>query len=183
MSKIRVEQSLRTRVALVCALLTSLCLPQFVRAKPSSFFDEDFGNRGVVFTDFGGRYDQAGSVIVQGDGRIVVGGSSSPVGNQLPADFALARYNADGTLDQSFSGGTILTNFGADEVLHALAQQKDGKIVAVGTSTKELEADFALARYNQDGTLDGSFGQNGKVKTDLSGSLEAAYGVTIQSDD
>src|SRR5437867_3015943 len=81
------------------------------------------GSGGVVITDFAGRDDEAQGVALQADGKIVVVGTS---GN----DFAIARYNADGTLDTTFgSGGKITTDLGATEGAFAVIIQPDGKIV------------------------------------------------------
>ena len=101
------------------------------------------------------------------NGEIVAGGYSF-------GDFALARYDPDGTLDRSFgSGGKVTTDFsgsGSFEIAFAIAIQSDGKIVATGPSDASGSYDFALARYNSNGTLDASFGSAGIVMTDFSGS-------------
>src|SRR5205085_6356209 len=97
--------------------------------------------------------------------------------------FALARYNSDGTLDATFgSGGKVTTVFGTNgAVALALALQPDGKIVAAGV-TASSTSNFALARYNTNGTLDTSFGSGGKVTTNFSGGNDYARGVAIQAD-
>jgi hypothetical protein len=66
-----------------------------------------------------------------------------------PHDFALARYNADGSLDAIFSGdGKVTTDFAGDEdQARAVAIQTDGKIVAAGGAVVSGTRDFALARY------------------------------------
>src|SRR5207245_5340246 len=96
--------------------------------------------------------------------------------------FALARYNADGTLDPSFGGGgRVLTNFAGRDEASALALQSDGKIVVAGFSGAGGRQDFAVARYNPDGSLDPSFGSGGRVLTDFGGDDEAAA-LALQSD-
>src|SRR5262249_52243490 len=82
-----------------------------------------------------------------------------------PDDFAVARYNPDGTLDTSFSGdGKLVTDFGGDDVARAVAIQDDGKIVVAGYSVPgPYQEAVALARYNADGTPDLAFGTGGKV--------------------
>src|SRR5438552_9498231 len=98
------------------------------------------------------------------------------------ADFALARYNADGSLDLTFgSAGRVVTDFGGDDTAFALAVQSDGKIVVAGVSTGGVSMDFALARYDSDGTLDGTFGSGGQVVTDLGGQDEA-FALVVQPD-
>ena len=142
--------------------------------------DTTFGVGGRVVTDLGGD-EAAIAVAIQPDGRIVVAGSA---GNGSDADFALARYLDDGTLDPSFGlGGHVLTDFGSgDDVAHALALQPDGAIVASGEASNGSDADFAVARYLDDGTLDLHFGVGGLVRTDFGGHIDRAYGVALQSD-
>ncbi|MEV6977549.1 calcium-binding protein [Kitasatospora sp. NPDC093806] len=137
--------------------------------------DNGFGPGGKVTTDFDGGADAARAVAVQGDGRIVAAGYTG--GNTGNYDFALARYTATGALDTGFSSdGKVTTTFGGVEFAHALALQPDGKIVAAGYTGN----DFALARYNSAGNLDGGFDTDGKVTTDFGGS-EIVYGVAVQA--
>src|SRR5215468_11669588 len=89
-------------------------------------------------------------------------------------DFALARYNTNGTLDTTFgTSGKVTTDFaGADDMPSepsAVALQSDGKIVVVGQTLVGGFNNFALARYNGNGTLDTSFGTSGRVTTDFAG--------------
>src|SRR5262245_24661714 len=144
--------------------------------------DPTFGTGGKVTTDLqGSSQDDGQAVAVQADGKIVVAGSFQGI------DFAVVRYNADGTLDATFgTGGKVITNFGpgfTTDAAQDLAIQSDGKIVVVGSSTNSVGTDFAVARYNADGTLDASFGTGGLVTTNFGGtSLDAAQGVAIQAD-
>jgi uncharacterized delta-60 repeat protein len=135
--------------------------------------DPSFGSGGKATTDFGG-FDAASALAVQPDGRIVAAGRSGS------GDFALARYNADGSLDSTFgSGGKLTTDFGGFDGALAVALQTDSKIIAVGGGG--TGSDFALARYNADGSPDTSFGSGGIVPTDFGG-FEAATAVAIQGD-
>jgi len=150
------------------------------RYNPNGTLDSSFGTGGIVTTDFAGN-DVAFTVTLQVDGRLVVAGG---VGTGLTgsSDFALARYNADGSLDTSFgTGGRITTDFGAGEQANALAIQTDGRIVAAGNTGGFFAADFALARYNSNGSLDPSFGSGGKVTSDFGGS-DKAQAIAIQTD-
>ena len=108
--------------------------------------DTSFGVGGKVLTDFGGLEDVGVSLAVQSDSRIVVAGQSNTGGNY---DFALARYNASGTLDATFgAGGKVLTDFGGSyDRGDSVAVQGDGKIVVAGQSNAGGADDFALARY------------------------------------
>jgi uncharacterized delta-60 repeat protein len=122
-----------------------------------------------------GGTDMAYSVAIQSDGKLVVAGKND-------SDFAIARYNTDGSLDTSFSGdGKQTTDFGGSDYIQSIAIQSDGKIVAVGAKFY-AGFDFAMARYNTDGSLDTSFDSDGKVTTDFGNFSDVASGVAIQSD-
>lgn len=126
--------------------------------------DRSFGDQGLITTAVGHVGDQAHALVVQPDGKIVVGGSSS---NSADLDFAVIRYNPDGTLDPSFnSDGMVTTAVGrGDDEISALAVQDDGRILAAGYSVNGTARDFALVRYNVDGSLDPDFGREGMVVT------------------
>ena len=121
--------------------------------------DTSFGTRGVVTTDLGGS-ESARAVAVQPDGKVVVAGDYRTSSGTLHQGFALARYNADGSLDTSFgTGGKVVTSLWASD-LHGLALQADGRIVVVARAAASVGQDyhFAVARYNANGTLDAGFG-------------------------
>jgi uncharacterized delta-60 repeat protein len=149
-----------------------------VRYNPDGSLDASFAG-GKVVTDFSGN-DSIYDLALQNDGKIVaVGYGNFDPNASRSADFALARYNPDGTLDTSFAGGKVALDFaGAQDYGRSVAIQADGKIVVAGHSNGK----FAVARYNTNGTLDSSFGSSGKLTTNLSNTLEAAYAVAIQSD-
>src|SRR5207248_638470 len=96
------------------------------------------------------------AVAVQTDGKIVAAGSATFNNN---SDFAVARYNPDGSLDPSFgSGGIVFTDIGSNnDQINAIALQGDGRIVVAGI----YAGDFALARYCPNGLLDRTFGNGG----------------------
>jgi uncharacterized delta-60 repeat protein len=146
--------------------------------------DTTFGNNGKVTTDFNGLSDNGRSVAQQQrDGKIVVAGYLDSSGGNI--DFALSRYNSDGSLDTTFgNNGKVTTDFNsAVDYGYDLTLQSDGKIVVAGSVFNASSGnDFALSRYNRDGSLDTAFGTNGKVTTDFSGSGDTAYSVTLQND-
>jgi uncharacterized delta-60 repeat protein len=150
------------------------------RITRSGLPDPSFAGDGEVTTDFGGS-DQARSVAIQPDGKILVGGTSN-VGGEF--QFALARYTRSGALDRSFgTGGKVLTDFGVQANLAGVAIQKDGKIVAAGqVQSAGTGPDIALARYTKKGSLDRSFGTDGKVVTDLGSQEGAGAAPAIQKD-
>ena len=140
--------------------------------------DLSFDSDGKVTTDFG-DIDGAYDVVLQPDGKIIVAGTGA-----TGAAFILARYNSNGTLDNTFDvDGKQSTVFGGKgDFGHSVALQSDGKIVLAGyTTILGVRKDFALARYDNNGTLDNSFGTGGKVK-DSAGFENTAYALAIQSD-
>src|SRR5215831_11638481 len=154
------------------------------RFNSNGTLDTNFGTGGKVITDFGVSAD-AMSVAVQPDGKIVVGGSANLDGGY---NFELVRYNNNGTLDATFgTGGIVTTTFGVPQqgfsfaLAYSLALQQDGKIVLAGESTINGDRDFALARYNTNGTLDQSFGTGGRVTTTF-GQNDVAFSVAVQPD-
>jgi uncharacterized delta-60 repeat protein len=143
---------------------------------PDTAFDGD----GQVTTQIGSGNDRAYALALQADGKMVVAGYSHGAND----DFALARYNADGSLDTTFDGdGKVTTPIGAgDDQVYALAVQKDGKIVAAGLTWNGSNDDFALARFNQDGSLDTTFDGDGIVTTPIGSSGDAAYALALTKD-
>ena len=154
------------------------------RYNPDGTLDTSFSGDGKQTTDFGlGEGAQATGLAIQGDGKIVIVGSAGAT--NISQDFALARYNADGSLDTSFSGdGTQTTDLGGTNVASGVAIQGDGKIVAVGEAEPGTSGDdFALARYNPNGSLDTTFSSDGKQTTDFGfGADDAANGIAVQGD-
>src|SRR5262249_19411278 len=144
-----------------------------------------FGTGGIVTTafDFPGSFDRVFTIVRQPDGKFVAVGSTII---NLFANFAVARFNANGTLDASFgTGGMVTTGFGVSAEATSVALQADGKIVAAGFANLDGADDFALVRYNSNGTLDPSFGTGGKVTTAFLSqgfSGAQAFSVTIQPD-
>ncbi len=143
--------------------------------------DSSFGLNGIVITDFNSNSDEASSILVQDDGKIVVGGSSrDPSLNAVAGAFALVRYNENGTEDPTFKKSN--TSFGGRAAwINAIVFQKDGKIIASGASNENYKYRGAIVRYNSDGTLDNSFTNGGKILEDLGQSLQF-YSMAIQQD-
>jgi uncharacterized delta-60 repeat protein/uncharacterized repeat protein (TIGR01451 family) len=140
-----------------------------------------FGTDGVVETDFFGGHDAANAITPDQRSRIVAAGSASTA--DRGTDFAVARYNPNGTLDSTFGqGGKATTDFfGGNDGARGVAVQLDGKIILSGFATNGTERLFTLARFNETGNLDQAFGAGGKVVLDL-GSTSEAFKVVLQSD-
>jgi uncharacterized delta-60 repeat protein len=150
------------------------------RYLPDGNLDPSFGTGGKVTTPFGGQ-DHGRALALLPGGKLLVAGYTNAGGNY---DFALARYNPDGSLDLTFDGdGKLTTPFGpGDDFATAVAVQADGKILVSGQSFNGTNNDFALARYNPDGSLDPTFGGEGRVTTDFGTADEVSYGLAVQPD-
>src|SRR5438034_7806732 len=150
--------------------------------------DTTFGRGGKVRTDFPGLAAVPSAVVIQSDGKIVVAGGAFPQFT-FAGNFEVVRYNPNGSLDRSFgNGGIVTTTFPQGSYAFDVALQPDGKIIAAGTVFVDFipgepsNTDFALARYNPDGTPDATFGSGGQVTTDFVGMEDDAFSVLIQSD-
>jgi uncharacterized delta-60 repeat protein len=158
-----------------------------VRYRSNGNLDRSFGMDGKVTTDVASINERALALAVQADGRLVAAGVTGEAGLSVTgADFALVRYRSNGILDRSFgTGGKVTTDFtgssGGDRA-NALVGQADGKLVAAGFAGGPAGTDFALARYNPDGTLDASFGTAGRVTTDFTGDVDIANALAVQAD-
>jgi uncharacterized delta-60 repeat protein len=163
-----------------CGVFSNDPSPTPAPANTPGSLDATFGTGGKVTTAIGTRENYAYSVVIQSDGKIVAAGHSSNGSNY---DFALARYNADGSLDTTFgTGGTVTTAIGTgNDYVYSVAIQSDRKIVVAGSAGYGSHDDFALARYNADGSLDTTFGTGGKVTTAI-GMWASAHSIAIQSD-
>jgi uncharacterized delta-60 repeat protein len=151
------------------------------------------GAAGVVDTSFAGGHvvtpvdageDYANTVVVQADGKVIVAGSSSSnVGTRI----SLVRYQRDGSVDTTFgTAGKVITAVGTkgNDSAAAIALQRDGKIVVAGASDQAgTGLDFAVLRYNADGSLDATFGNAGKRTVDFAGDADRAWALLIQADD
>jgi len=145
--------------------------------------DTTFSVDGMVNTGFGsGKNDVAFDLAIK-SGKIMVAGHTCSSSN-TNCDFALARFNSNGTLDTTFSNdGKVTTNFVGDDFGRAVAIQGNGKIVVAGRPSFLNNCRFLLARYNTNGSLDTTFSGDGKVITNFPpGSSCGARGMKIQSD-
>lgn len=160
-------------------LLLLICAnPFFAQTK----LDKFFGTNGIVSTSIGQNGAIGQSIVIQNDGKVLVAGYSSNQG--LYYDFALVRYNNDGTVDKSFGKeGKVMTDIGGfSDYGRSMALQADGKILLAGSSTNGKNSDFALVRYNMDGSIDMEFGKEGKVVTAIGSSNDYAKSIVLQKD-
>src|SRR5919204_7019880 len=161
------------------------------RYNPDGTLDGSFGSGGIVTTAVapGDNFDTASSIGIDRAGKIVAGGIARSGG--FAFDWALVRYNPDGSLDNSFgAGGKVTTNVGpgnTDDDQEELVIGSTGKILiggSVAPTALGVDSDFAVARYNDDGTLDGSFGGGGIVTTNTAAANgdDEIFEIALQSD-
>jgi uncharacterized delta-60 repeat protein len=153
-----------------------------VRLDSNGAFDATFGGGdGAVFTDIGPGADRAHCVAIQPDGKIVTAGSSYNGSND---NFALIRYTSGGSVDATFSSnGHVVTPIGSgNAVARSVAIQSDGKILVAGHSDNGMNDDFALTRYNSDGSLDTTFGGGDGISTvDFNSGNDVSYSLTLDN--
>ena len=173
----------KVQMKIVFKITILLMFPFILVGQPGSL-DNTFGTGGIVKTPFAGGA-QAFSVALQSDGKIVVGGNAvNAAGTDI--DFGIARYNTNGSLDNSFNTtGKLTTDItGSSDLFFSVAIQPDGKILGLGYSWNgSSQQDFSLVRYNSNGTLDLTFDSDGIVLTDIaSNSPYYGYAMTLQPD-
>ncbi|MGB5025640.1 MAG: T9SS type A sorting domain-containing protein [Saprospiraceae bacterium] len=139
--------------------------------------DPTFDNDGIVTTSIGSGNDQGNTVRIQSDGKIVVAGNS---GNNL----AIARYNENGSLDNTFgTGGIVTTNIGCANASGSdFIIQRDGKYLIGGYCGIFPRYDFALTRYHINGAIDNAFGINGTAITPILNAGDQGLAIAIQND-
>ncbi|MBI1862108.1 MAG: hypothetical protein HYR96_14435 [Deltaproteobacteria bacterium] len=152
------------------------------RYLPNGTLDASWGSgQGRVYTSIGPYNDNAYAVTLQGDGKVLVAGSSS---NGKDQDFAVVRYLNNGSLDPDFGAeGKVRTPMGPGiDNIYGVAVQANGKIVAAGSYFNGFDFDIAVVRYETTGRLDSTFGAGGKVGVEMAYRYDAAYSVALQKD-
>lgn len=159
-----------------------------VRYNTDGSIDTPFGVGGIVNTTIiTGLSCAARDVEVQTNGKILVGGDVIIGGQTNNIDFALARYNSNGSLDNTFDfDGKVTIGFGSASIVGGIASialQNDGKILAVGSDVFGGSIGIALARFNTNGSLDNTFDFDGKLSTTIAGSTyTGATDLIMQND-
>jgi uncharacterized delta-60 repeat protein len=156
-----------------------------LRYNPDGSLDPSFGSGGEVFDNFGPGFSFEGveALALQADGKIVATGAVLDPSSRV--DVALARYNADGSLDTSFDGtghATLNVN-GTNDSGEAVAVQTNGKIVVAGIYGGPGGSSSLTARYNTDGTLDAGFGSGGTaIEKFAQGGNDNGHALALQAD-
>jgi uncharacterized delta-60 repeat protein len=143
--------------------------------------DTSFGSNGIVMQPIGSNNDSGQSLVIQSDGKILLGGYCDGGSDY---DFCIARFNSNGTLDTSFgTKGKIIQPIGSDSDFgDSLAIQPDGKILLGGSCLNVSNSDFCIARFNSNGTIDTSFGFSGKVILPIGSYYDYGHSLAIQPD-
>lgn len=157
------------------------------RLNSNGSLDPSFNNTGKVLTSVDSSLADADAVSLQSNGKIVAAGFSK--GSTTSDDFAVVRYNANGSLDTGFGGqntdapGTVTTDInGSDDQASTLALQLDGKIVVAGLTSTGTQYEFAVVRYNANGSLDTGFGAGGGVDTPIGSHNDIPEALALQPD-
>ena len=153
-----------------------------LRYNTDGSLDNTFDSDGKVVANLGTDYDGGNAIAIQADGKIVIGGYYE---DNADDDFAVARYNTDGSPDSSFDhDGFVITSFGLfGDVGNSVEIQSEGKIVVSGYSAVGGTNNyFALARYKINGSLDSTFDTDGKVLTLFGPDFDTGYDAALQSD-
>jgi len=159
----------RSRWFIAIGLMALLPLTAFGAAGD---LDTTFNGTGIVTTTVAGESIHGMDMVVQPDGKIVIVGYGLGI--------VVARYNSNGSLDTSFNGTGMVTTPGGSG--YAVALQPDGKIVVAGDASNGNDYDFAVVRYNTDGSLDTTFNGTGGVTTPIGASNDFGFGIALQPD-
>lgn len=144
--------------------------------------DTTFSHDGKVITDLSTTFEFPNTVLLQKDGKIIAAGRLE---SKTFSDFAAVRYLPNGDPDPDFGfQGIVTTSLQSEDEVRCGVIQPDGKIILAGFSSVSAKGDFAMVRYLEDGTIDQSFGTNGKVLTDLEGAgrSDFASGIVMEPD-
>lgn len=172
-----------TSFAVLVVLLAGIGTASAAPGDADGSFDLD----GFATTDFAA--DPFATSVVQQGSKLLVGGHTGYGSFMMSGDFALARYNYDGSLDTTFNAagptpGTVVNPVGSStEASAEIALLSDGKILQVGTVDGQADPNpgwFGLARYDADGVLDGTFDTDGEVTTQWPGfEQNSVYGMDV----
>ena len=167
------------------------------RYNPNGTLDSTFGEGdGIATTNIGPQSrDLAFGIALQADGKVILAGITIPNAPGASQDTAVVRYDADGTLDESFDGdsGTgngivVIPASSEDDYAADVAVDSEGRIVLAGGLIETIDPyveDLAVMRLATDGTLDDAFGGDGIVTTDFTGvnGSDGALAVGVADDD
>jgi uncharacterized delta-60 repeat protein len=167
-------------------LLWGLCLIGLASFGQAGSLDTGFDGDGRAYTFFNNVLDRSADVAVQPDGKILVAGDTGLFVSTNPSDYAICRYNPNGSLDASFgSGGKAIFNVltsgsNQSDIAFRVLLQSDGKILVAGFSNTIY---FSVIRLNSDGTLDTTYGDGtGKLTFNFGGNDITVNSAVLQPD-
>ncbi len=168
---------------LICGLTTAVGWDfAILRFLPDGSPDSSFGDGGITIKDVASSDDVAYSIKVQEDAKIIACGWTYGNGG----DFVLMRFNERGMLDNTFGiRGIVITDlYNKYNTSHSVALSNGGKYIVAGYGYKEdkTNTDIIIAKYNNDGSIDSTFGESGFSFTDINQSDELAWFVATQED-
>ncbi|MCA1624575.1 MAG: FG-GAP-like repeat-containing protein [Acidobacteria bacterium] len=146
-----------------------------LRYNPNGTLDNSFGANGIVQTNIDNQSTYVRGMALQPDGKIIVNGYSY---RSSPWISFIARYNTNGTLDNTFGANGIVRITEFPLIGYALAIQQNGKILTAGQGN----SNFAISRYNSNGTIDTSFGTNGVIITPIGSIQNYITSIALQTD-
>lgn len=151
-----------------------------VRYEADGSLDATFGNAGKVVSTIGTATDTAQEVLVQPDGKIVVGGGAFAGFN---CDSAVLRYTPEGQLDTAFDrDGRAVADISFCDYINDMVLLPDGDVVTAGNAWGESNFDFSLLRFTPSGALDSAFGNGGVVTTDVGAGEDRANAIALWED-
>ena len=170
---------MKNKIVILILLLFSFLIFTAKSFAQAGQLDTTFGHSGETITPISinlhsPNYNNLDAIAMQNDGKIVAAGYYTSLigimnGYAINKGFSLVRFNSNGSLDYSFGiGGIVITPpiEPKDSYCSAIALQKDGRIIAAGVYNNP-NSNFALIRYNKDGSVDSTFGTNGLVTTSI----------------
>lgn len=151
-----------------------------IRLNEDGSLDSSFSGDGIQTIDINGDADYVMAIKIQPDGKIVAAGYTG----LFDSDFALMRLLPNGNLDPSFNGTGIVTyDFGSPfDRGYAVDLMPDGRIIIAGSMSNGQSEDLAVIRYNDNGTFDSTFSNDGILTLSFSSGNDNCFGVSVQPD-
>jgi uncharacterized delta-60 repeat protein len=145
--------------------------------------DTTFGEGGIAGADFNGLDDGGSAVLQQADGKLMLAGNVGV--NDFQSDMGLARFSADGIPDETFGiNGIVQFDAGGDnDYVSGVVEQPDGKIVIAGITSATGAYQIVLVRFTSDGTVDSSFGSDGRAVVDFGAGTTSWQSALLQQPD
>lgn len=151
-----------------------------IRLTPDGFFDNSFGEGGMVVTEFGNLDDEITALTIDEEGRIVVCGYVTGTAGKV---IVVARYRENGDLDIEFGDeGVILADIGDDTLARSIQLDSEGRIVITGSLLHQDRTELMLLRFFENGDFDLEFGQSGIAAPATQERASEGYGLSILED-